>query len=71
MLLVFSKWYLNNILHGIVRTPLRIMFPILNLILYITLLIMFLTCPAIHYPINISSILGIWNTNCLIQKTDA
>ena len=63
MLLVFSKWYLKNILHGIVRTPLRIMFPILNLILYITLLIMVLTWPATQYPINIASILGILTTN--------
>ena len=63
MLLVFSKWYLKNILHGIVRILLRIMLTILNLLLYITLLIMGFTWPATQYPINIASILGIFTTN--------
>ena len=71
MLLVLLKWYLNNISHGIMRTLLRIMFPILNLLLYITLLIMVLTWPVTHYLIKIACILGIWTINCLIPPTDA
>ena len=53
------------------RTLLWIIIPILNLLLYIELLIMILTWIAIQYPIKISSILGIWTTNCLIPPTDA
>ena len=46
---------------------LRIMLPILKLLLYTMLLIMVLTWPATQqYPINIVSILGIWNKNFLI-----
>ena len=47
------------------------MYPILNLLLYITPLLMFLACPSTQYPIDISSILGIWATNCLILPTYA
>ena len=35
------------------------MSPILNLLSHITLLLMVLTCPSTHHPINIVSILGI------------
>ena len=38
--------------------------------MYITLLIIVLTWPAIQYPIKIASILGIWTTNFLIPPTD-
>ena len=71
MILVFLKWSLNNMLHGITRTLLRIMPHILNLLLYITILIMVLTWPATYYPIKIKSIIGIWNINRLIPPTDA
>ena len=47
------------------------LFPILHLFFYIKLLIIVLTWPAIQYPIKVSSILGIWTTNCLIPPTDA
>ena len=53
------------------RTFLRFMFPILNSLLYITLLLMVLTWPATQYPINISYILGIWETNFLIPPINA
>ena len=32
---------------------------------------MVLTWPTIRYPIKITSILGIWTTDCLIPPTDA
>ena len=69
MLRVFLKWSIKNISHIIIRTLLRIMFPVLNLLLYIMLLIMVLTWPATRYPIKITFILGIWTTNCLIPPT--
>ena len=50
---------------------LSIITPVLKSLLYITLLIMVLTCPATQYPINIASILGIWTSNCLIPSTEA
>ena len=52
-------------------TLIRVMSPILNLLLYITLILMALTWTATHYPINISSIIGIWATNCLITPMEA
>ena len=53
------------------RSPLRTPLPILNLILYFTLLIIFLTWPAIKHPIKFASILGICTTNCLIPPMNA
>ena len=53
-------------MRNLLWTPL----PILNLLLYITLLIMVLTWPVIQYPINIASIIGIWKTNYIILPTD-
>ena len=70
MILEFIKWILKNISHSAIRTLLRIFFLVFNLLFYITLLIMVLTWPAIQYPINITSILGIWKTNFLITPTD-
>ena len=69
ILLVLLKCYLNNISHGIMRTLLRI-FLVLDLLLYITLLVMVLTWPSVQYPINVASIIGIWTINCLIPPTD-
>ena len=70
MLLVFLKWALKNISQGITRNLLRVMCSILNLLLYITLLLIILTWPTTQYPINIASILGIWEKYYLIQPTD-
>ena len=53
------------------RNLLRIISPILNLLLYIELLVMVITCTTTQYPIMIKFILGIWTTNCLIPPTDA
>ena len=47
-------------------TLLRITPPIINLLLYITLLIMVLTRPTTKYPIKIVSIIEIWNKNFLL-----
>ena len=52
------------------RTILRIFYPILKLLMNITLFIMVLTLPAIQYPIKVASILGIWTIKCLIPLTD-
>ena len=41
------------------RTLLRVVSPILNLLFYITLLLMVLTWPATQYPIKIAYILGV------------
>ena len=70
MLLTLIKWYLHNISHGIMRTLIRIMLPILKLLLYITVLYMVLTWSATQYHINIVSILGIWTKNCLIPPSE-
>ena len=51
--------------------PPKDFFPVVKSLLYITLLIVVLICPAIQYPINIASILGIWTTDFLITQTDA
>ena len=59
MLLVILTWTLKKISHGILRTLRRVISPILNLLLYITLLIIVLTCTATQYPIKIASVLGI------------
>ena len=47
------------------------MSPIINLLLYITLLLMVLTWPVTQYPIKIALIMGIWEANCLIPPTYA
>ena len=60
-------WALNNILHGIIRNIMRVMSPILNLIFYITLLIVVLTWSVI--PIKIAYIIVICTTNCMIPPT--
>ena len=52
------------------RTLLSIYLFVLNLLLYIRLLIMVLTCHSIQYLIKIASILGICKTNSMIIKTD-
>ena len=70
MLLALLKWPLKNTTHGIMRTVLRIFFPILKLFLHIILLIMVLTWMAIQYSINMESIIGIWKINCLIPPMD-
>ena len=44
--------------------------PIINLLLYITLLPMVLTLPVTQYPIKIASILRFWATNFLIPTMD-
>ena len=62
MTLIFLKCILQNITHGIMRFLLRVII----LFLYIILLLIVLTWPAIQYPINISSILVILSTKCLI-----
>ena len=71
MLRVFPKFPLKKNSHGIMRTLLRIVHPILNLLFYIILLITVLIWTAIQYPIKIASILGIWTTNSLILPTEA
>ena len=48
------------------RTLLRIMLPILNFLLCITLPIIVITWTATNYSIKIAPILGIGTTNCLI-----
>ena len=53
------------------RTLLRVVSPILNLLFYITLLLMVLTWTNPQYPIKIASILGFWSTNCLVPPTGA
>ena len=70
MLLEFLKWDLKNISHVIMRTLLRFFPPISNLLFYITLIIVFLIFPAIQYPINITSNIGIWTTNFIISPMD-
>ena len=70
MLLVFLKRSLKNISHVIMRNLLRVIPPILNLLKYITLILMVRTCPTTQYPINISSILGIWETKFPIPQID-
>ena len=70
MLLVLLKWALNNTAHVIMRTAPRIFYPIIKLLLHITLLILVLPCPTIQYPMKVPSILGIWTINCLVQPTD-
>ena len=50
--------------------PLKDLPPIFNLLLYITMLVMALTYPAIQYSIMIVYIPGIWTKNCLIPLTD-
>ena len=71
MTLILTKWLLNNISNIIMRILLRVTSPVLNLFLHITLLLMFLIWPASQYLIKITSIKGIWETNCLIPATDA
>ena len=51
------------------KDPQKYFSPIFNLLLYITLIIMFLTWPAIQYPIKTKYIIGIWSTNCMIPPT--
>ena len=53
------------------RNLLKIFLTILNLLLYIKILIMVITCTANHYSINIESILRSWTTNLLIPPTYA
>ena len=52
------------------RILIRVMSPILDLSLYITLPLMILTCPTIQYYVNITSTLVIWETNWLIPPMD-
>ena len=66
MLLVFLKWALDNISHGIMKTLLMVYLQILNLLLYIKVLIVVTNWTTIHYPIKNTSILGICTTNYLI-----
>ena len=70
MLLVILKWDINNISQVIMRTLLRVMSYILNLLFYIPIPPMVLTCTATQYPTTITSVLGIWATNCLLPPTD-
>ena len=65
MPLILLKWFLQNISHGIMRILLRVMYPILNLFLHITLIFIVLSWPAIHYPIKSTPILGNWAKKCL------
>ena len=68
MLLVILKWDINNISQVIMRTLLRVMSYILNLLFYIPIPPMVLTCTATQYPTTITSVLGIWATNRLIPQ---
>ena len=71
MLQALLKWSLKNTAREIIRNFLTIFSPILRLFLHITLLIVVLTWLAIHYPIKVSYILGVFKINCLIPTTDA
>ena len=68
MLLVILKWDINNISQVIMRTLLRVMSYILNLLFYIPIPPMVLTCTATQYPTTITSVLGISATNRLIPQ---
>ena len=68
--MVLLKWVLYNVSHVIMRILLRVMSPILNLLLPITLLFVVLTWTTIQYPIKITFILDIWAKNCLVPSID-
>ena len=70
MLLILFKFFLHNISHVIIMILLRMMPHILNLFLHVILLLMVLTWPSIQYPINITSILGIRETNFIIPPSE-
>ena len=70
MLLELLKWDLKNTAHVITRTLLRIFSPILKSLFHVTLLVMVLTWPAIHFSVKVASILVIYKINCLVLPMD-
>ena len=69
--IMLLQWLLNRITRTIIRTLLRMTYPILDLLLHFTLYIIISTCYVTQYPINNVSMMVLCKISCLISPTDA
>ena len=70
-MIMFLQWLLNSITRTFMKTLLRIIYPILDLILHFTLYIIISTWSVTPYPVKNASMVGVWNMNFLITPIDS